>query len=44
VLALSDRVLVMTEGRIAGEFSRDMMTEAALVAASTPKSYGKQAA
>jgi erythritol transport system ATP-binding protein len=44
VLALSDRVLVMTEGRIAGEFSRETMTEAALVAASTPKSHGKQAA
>jgi erythritol transport system ATP-binding protein len=44
VLALADRVLVMTEGRIAGEFSRDTMTEAALVAASTPGSRGKLAA
>jgi erythritol transport system ATP-binding protein len=44
VLALSDRVLVMTEGRIAGEFTRDTMTEAALVAASTPRSHAKEAA
>jgi erythritol transport system ATP-binding protein len=44
VLALSDRVLVMAEGRIAGAFTRETMTEQGLVAAATPGAAGVQRA
>jgi len=37
---LSDRVLVMAEGRIAGAFTRETMTEQGLVAAATPGAAG----
>ena len=36
VMALSDRIIVMAEGRIAGEFDRSKATENAVVAASAP--------
>ena len=36
VMAVADRILVMANGRITGDFRRAAATEAALVAASTP--------
>ncbi|MDD9729746.1 ATP-binding cassette domain-containing protein, partial [Mameliella sp. AT18] len=34
VMSLSDRIIVMSDGRITGEFSREEVTETALVSAS----------
>jgi len=34
ILAMSDRILVMSKGKVTGEFSREEATEEALVAAS----------
>jgi len=36
VMALSDRIIVMSEGRITGEFDRSVATDTAVVAASAP--------
>lgn len=36
VMALSDRIIVMSEGRITGEFGRSVATDTAVVAASAP--------
>ncbi|GAA4228795.1 erythritol transport system ATP-binding protein [Sagittula marina] len=37
VMSLSDRIIVMAEGRITGEFSHETATETALVTASAPR-------
>ena len=36
IMAVSDRIIVMTRGRITGEFPVGSVTEEALVSASTP--------
>ncbi|AOM41822.1 ribose ABC transporter ATP-binding protein RbsA [Xenorhabdus hominickii] len=40
VMGMSDRILVMHEGRIRGEFSADSVSQAALMAAAVGKQYG----
>ncbi len=44
VLAMSDRVLVLCEGRLTGEFSRDQACEDALLQAALPGSTPRQSA
>ncbi|QDU90419.1 Ribose import ATP-binding protein RbsA [Pirellulimonas nuda] len=44
VLALADRVLILCEGRISGEFLREEATEDALLQAALPKSTPRQPA
>jgi len=44
ILGLSDRVLVMREGRIAAEFSRDEATAEAIMAAATGQTVTEEAA
>lgn len=44
LLALSDRILVLCEGRITGEFSREEANEDLLLAAALPKTPTKQSA
>ncbi len=44
VLALSDRVLVLCEGRLTGDFSRAEATEAALLDAALPKTTTRKTA
>ena len=38
ILRLADRVLVMRQGRIAAELSRDMLSEQVIVAHAVPRS------
>ncbi|TWT29790.1 Ribose import ATP-binding protein RbsA [Posidoniimonas corsicana] len=44
VLALSDRILVLCEGRLTGEFTREQATEDALLAAALPAAQPRPAA
>lgn len=41
VLGMSDRILVMREGRISGEFSRQEATQEKLLAAAIGKTSGQ---
>jgi ABC-type sugar transport system ATPase subunit len=41
ILGVSDRILVMQEGRLAAEFDRDAATQAAIMAAATGTSEGE---
>lgn len=40
VMGMSDRILVMHEGRISGEFSANNVTQEMLMAAAVGKQYG----
>ena len=42
VIAVSDRILVMSKGKITGEFTKEEATEEALVAASAVGHTSKQ--
>jgi len=44
LLALSDRILVLCEGRLTGEFSSDEANEDSLLAAALPKTHSKKSA
>lgn len=44
VLALSDRILVLCEGRLTGEFSRDAANEESILQAALPKSAARRSA